>query len=376
MPKIGILSSVHQALDPRIFYREARSLRRSGYEVTVIAQHDRDEIVDEISIQALPRTPRWRRPLLWLTLLRRALASRADAFQFHDPELLLVVPWLRLLTGKPTIYDVLESHADFIRIKTYLPAWLRRPMARLFAIAEPWLARCHSGLIFADDRIAETFASLRCPKATLFNYPESDFVRQALEQTRGRGYAPVVLHLGGHEVSRGTALMVEAFERVARARPEARLLLVGPFFPPSLEQEMRADIARRGLTHAVTITGPVPFTQVGDYLRQASVGWWAAQPVAKYEKNIPTKIFEYMAYGCAVVSSDLQPVRPFIQPGRNGYLARPDDPAAHAQAILELLDHPEKARAMGQLGQEWVSARYNWDEMEKRLLAFYAQVLS
>ncbi len=31
---------------------------------------------------------------------------------------------------------------------------------------------------------------------------------------------------------------------------------------------------------------------------------------------------------------------------------------------------------MGQLGQEWVSARYNWDEMEKRLLAFYAQVLS
>ncbi len=375
MTKVCLLSSVHRAQDNRIFYREARSLRRAGYDVTVIAQHERDEVVDGVQVLALRRRPRWLRPLLWLSLLRRARAQRADIYHFHDPELLVVAPWLRLFTGKPVIYDVHESYADFIRIKTYLPAWLREPAARLFAASEPWLARLCSGLVFADDQIAAAFARVRRPQATLLNFPESGFVRQALESTQGRSYAPVVLHLGGHEASRGALLMIAAFAQVAQARPDARLLLVGPFFPPGLEQQVRAEISRRGLEQAVTITGQVPFAQVGRYLQEASIGWMPAQPVAKYEKNIPTKIFEYMAYGCAVVSSDLPPVRPFIRHGENGYLVRADDPAAHAQAILDLLAHPERAQAMGHAGQGLVATRYNWDEMEKRLLALYAQVL-
>ena len=44
--KICILSSVHIALDNRVFYREACSLQRAGYDVTLIAVHDREEIKD------------------------------------------------------------------------------------------------------------------------------------------------------------------------------------------------------------------------------------------------------------------------------------------------------------------------------------------
>ena len=137
MARVCILSSVHTALDNRIFYREALSLRRAGYEVTLIAPHERTQVKEGVEIIALPKVPRWRRPMLWWTLLRRALAARADVFHFHDPELLLVAPWLRLLTGKPTIYDVHESFADFIRIKRYMPAWFRRPVAWAFERIEP-----------------------------------------------------------------------------------------------------------------------------------------------------------------------------------------------------------------------------------------------
>ena len=38
--KVAILSSVHLALDNRVFYREARTLARAGYDVTLIAVHD------------------------------------------------------------------------------------------------------------------------------------------------------------------------------------------------------------------------------------------------------------------------------------------------------------------------------------------------
>ena len=94
--KICILSSVHIALDNRVFYREACSLQRAGYEVTLIAVHDRAEVKDGVRIVPLPRVPRWQRPLLWREVLRLARAEAADLYLFHDPELLLPTPLLRL----------------------------------------------------------------------------------------------------------------------------------------------------------------------------------------------------------------------------------------------------------------------------------------
>jgi len=375
--KIIILSSVHIALDNRVFYREARSLHRAGYEVTLIAIHPRDEVKDGVQIIGLPRVPRWRRPILWLRLLRLALATDADAFHFHDPELLFVTPWLRLLTGTPTVYDIHEVYADFIRVKDYMPVWIRNPIAWTFRWLEPLLARLQSGLIFADDQIAADFHRLRCPKTTLFNFPSREFVEQAAVETAGIGERPpTILHLGGHERNRGTRLMIAAFHQVLRERPEARLQLVGHYAPLDLEDEVRADVAHRGIDHAVTIAGRAPFETIGDYLKQAAVGWVAWQPVPKNEKNIPTKLFEYMAYGLPIVAGDLRSIQPFVQNGENGYRVIADDPTAHAEAILKLLRHPSAAQRMGERGQKLVRTAYNWDEMEKRLLTFYEELLS
>ncbi len=377
VPKACILSSVHRALDNRIFYREARSLAQAGYDVTLVAIHERDEVKDGIRIIGLPRVPRWQRPLLWRTLLREALATVADVYHFHDPELLLVAPWLRLLSSKPTIYDVHEANADFIRVKDYLPAWVRHPVAFVFGWLEPLLARLSSALIFADDQIAATFRGVRRPKATIYNFPARAFVEQAAAETRAAApRPPVVLYLGGLERNRGARIMIEAFHQAWQVFPEARLLHVGHLEPPGLEGEVRADVAQRGMELAVTLSGRVPFDEIGGYLAQAAVGWVPWQPVPKNEKNIPTKLFEYMAYGLPLVSSDLASTRPFVHQGQNGYLVRADDPTAHAEALLDLLRRPERAAAMGRHGQELVRTEYNWDEMEGRLLALYQELLS
>ncbi len=81
--------------------------------------------------------------------------------------------------------------------------------------------------------------------------------------------------------------------------------MVGPFAPESLADELRSEIEIRNLTKSVTITGAIPFTSVHYYLSQASIGWIPFPLVAKYQKNIPTKLFEYMAYAIPVVSSNL-----------------------------------------------------------------------
>ncbi|MEJ2732393.1 MAG: glycosyltransferase family 4 protein [Anaerolineae bacterium] len=375
--KVCILSSVHNALDNRVFYREARSLQRAGYDVTLIAAHDQDEVREGIQILALPPVVRWQRPLLWRTVIQKAIATHAEIFHFHDPELLLVTPWLRWRTGKPTIYDVHEANAEFIKVKDYMPVWLRYPIAWAFRWLEPLLARFQNALVFADDQIAASFEGIRRPKTILLNFPAREFIEDAAAATEAiEQRQPLILYLGGLERNRGSRLMIEAFHQVWQAMPKARLLLVGHFVPPDLEQEVEADAVRRGIEQAITITGRVPFERIGDHLKQAAVGWVTWQPVAKNQKNIPTKLFEYMAYGLPVVCSDLPSTRPFVREGENGHLVTADDPADHARALLQLLRHPQVAVTMGRRGQEMVRSSYNWDEMEKRLLALYQEVLS
>lgn len=373
--KICHLTSVHPALDNRIFYREVTSLHRAGYEMSVIGIHKRDEVVNGIQVWGLPRVKRWQRPFIWFRLLQRALTVHADLYHFHDPELLFVTPLLRLLTRSFTIYDVHESFADFLRVKTYLPRWIRGFLATVYEWLEPKLALDQSGLIFADEQIAKNFEHIDKPKAILFNYPSTAFIQRAVSQKAAPGN-DAVLHLGMHERNRGTLLMVTAFHQVVQAIPNAQLLLVGPFSSASFEQEVRAEIDRLQLESNITITNRVPFDKVSTYLQQSSVGWIPLQPVQKYQKNIPTKIFEYMAYGLAIVASDLVPIRTYMPNNDFGYRVTPSDPNQHALALIALLRDPQKAREMGQRGQTAVMKNYNWKEMETRLLEVYQEIFA
>lgn len=377
MAHICIISSVHLALDNRVFYRQARSLVRLGYQVTLIALHDRQEVKDGVTIIPLPRRPRWQRPGLWWQLARLARATRADLYLFHDPELLVVAPVLRLVTGRPTVYDIHEVYPDFFLVKDYLPVWVRYPLAWTFRWLEPLLARLNSGLIFADDEIARPFRHLPLPQTTLFNFPGRPLIEAGAAATRTLPpRPPVVLYLGGMERNRGTTLMIQAFRLVADALPEARLLLVGHFEPPALQVEVQQAAAAAGLAGHVLITGRVPFETIGAYLTQAAVGWVTWQPAPKNEKNIPTKLFEYMAYALPIVSSDLPSTRPFVEDGVNGYRVPADDPAAHAAALLRLLGDPGLAETLGRQGQTLAATRFNWDAMEQRLGALVQTVLA
>lgn len=376
MPRVCIFSSVHIALDNRVFYREARSLRKAGYEVTLIAIHPTTELKDGIHIIGLPVMPRWKRPALWVQILRLARFYKADLYHFHDPELLLVTPWLRLLTRKPIIYDVHEAYADFFKVKDYLPAWIRYPVAWIFRWMEPFLARFQSGLIFSDDEIAKSFNHLQRPKTTLYNFPSRIFINDAsIHAKEVQDHPPTILHLGGHERNRGAFLMIAAFKEVVNEIPNAKLLLVGHFMPPNLQEEVQADISRCGLQDNVIITGRVPFESICDFLRISSVGWIPWLPYRKNQKNIPTKLFEYMSFGLPVVSSNLCSTQPFFENSDIGYLVTPDDPFAHAEALKKILHKPEEAREMGIKGQLLVQSRYNWDAMEESLYGLYEKLL-
>ena len=100
--KICILTSVHPPFDHRIFYKEAKTLIKAGYNVVLIAQHIKEETVDGVRVVPLP-TPKNRfermTKVVW-KLVRLALKEKANVYHFHDPELIPVGLYLKILGKK------------------------------------------------------------------------------------------------------------------------------------------------------------------------------------------------------------------------------------------------------------------------------------
>ena len=65
----------------------------------------------------------------------------------------------------------------------------------------------------------------------------------------------------------------------------------------------------------------------------------------------PIKLFEYMAAGCAIVASDLPPLRADLA-GDEPVWVRPGDPANLAEGIRRLAADPERARRIGERARE------------------------
>jgi len=85
----------------------------------------------------------------------------------------------------------------------------------------------------------------------------------------------------------------------------------------------------------------------------------------------PTKLFEYMAMGKAIIASCLGQIAQVLEHERTALLVEPGDAAALAAAITRLAREPDLRARLGQQARQAVVARYTWEQNAARVLAAY-----
>jgi len=219
--KVCILTTVHIPFDTRIFHKEAKTLIQAGYDVTLIAQHSKNEIVDGVKIIALQKPKnRFIRifGLTWRTLFL-ALCQRADIYHFHDPELIFVGVLLRLL-GKKVIYDVHEDVPKQILNKEWIGnVNIRKIAAFVINIIEQAGAFLFNKIVVATPDIA--------------NFPILKLIDNAVPINHKKSKS-VIIYAGGLTKVRGIKEIVQSMEHIG---DKAELWLLGKWESEKYKKE-------------------------------------------------------------------------------------------------------------------------------------------
>jgi glycosyltransferase involved in cell wall biosynthesis len=371
--KICILSSAHSVFDDRIFHKEAKTLASAGYDVTLIAHHDKEEIIDGIKIIPLPKPKnRWERflKLDYLTY-KKALQQKADVYHFHDPELLPWILKLKKKTEAKIIYDVHEHYPNAILDKHWIPKLLRKLMSKLFAIIEQILVPVLDFVIYTTPIVGERYKKMKVPTESIENYPLLNTPHLFKKNPQKK----IIIYFGGMTKIRGICELLRAFSVVNKKRVNLGLYLIGDIKPKDFEKEIRDLIIQLNTKDNIKIIPEISYEEKEKYLSRASIGIVTYLPFANNMSCLPNKLFEYMLTGLPVITSDFLLYKKIVEKNNCGICVNPQSPEEIAITIEFLIKNPKKAKKMGENGKKAVLEKYNWEKESKKLLEVYEKLL-
>ncbi len=181
-------------------------------------------------------------------------------------------------------------------------------------------------------------------------------------RSRLRLTGPTILFGGRLSDDKGSTVLLEAFARVRSVCPDAQLLIAG-----------EAERITEQLSHVSDRTGIVLAGWLPpDDMRVAySAATLTTTPSLCFDPFNLMNI-ESMAEGTPVVATCFGGAPEIIEDGKTGLIVNPRDTQAFSDALLTLINHPEKAREMGEQGRQRVQEMFSVD----RQCAAYIDLLS
>lgn len=354
-----------------------RTLREAGFQVTLVSSPgkllDRTAASEGVESIAIPMQ-RSITPIadivslvrLW-RLLRRL---KPDLTEFSTPKAGLLGNVAALFAGVPRRVYLLRG----LRLDTC--TGLKR---RILLAAEQLASACaHDVLCNSGSLLAEARALGVAPAGKLHLLgegssngvdvdrfsPGPSYVRDRLGLSRE---VPVVGFVGRLTRDKGVPELVEAFDAILRAVPDAHLLLVGWFdaSEDALGDDLRSCIENNPRIHCTGfVEHTAPYFRVLDLL-----------VLPTWREGFPNVVLEAAATGIPVITTSCTGASDSVVPEVTGLLIPPGNPEAICDAVLTLLRNPKRRRKMGRAARAWVTKYFTNERVLGLTARYYTSLL-
>ena len=192
---------------------------------------------------------------------------------------------------------------------------------------------------------------------------------------------PVVGFTGTFGGWHGVDVLAAALPKICARAPQVQFLFIGD---GNYKHLVDTAVARYQLRDRVRMVGRVPQTEGARLLKACDiyVSPHNSHMVDSKFFGSPTKLFEYMAMGGAIVASDLEQIGESLSPGiavadlldptydvtdERAVLCVPGDIDEFVEAVVGLINRPDVGAALGRNARQAVLQHYSWTKHVARL---------
>lgn len=310
----------------------------------------------------------------WVQLIRRTCRqTAANLILCRDLPLAPTAIYVGRSLGVPVILDMAEDYAAMVaeiwQAGNPKPLdWLVRNPSAVAAVERWVMKRIHHTLVVVEesrDRLVQ--AGAPAERITVVsNTPPLRRLTLGATAQRPAGDARDIelVYLGLLEAARGIGVLLDAVARCRDAGKSVRLSVYGDGRDAS---SFRLQADRLSLSTRVRFHGHVPYEAALDAIQRADLGVVPHHAVGNWNTSIPNKLFDYMAAGLPVITSDARPAARIVRETRCGEVFRDRDCADLVGSIDRLLDPARRAEASA-AGRSAIATKYHWEREVERLV--------
>ena len=370
------VTTAHCADDARVFHRNVKPLHEAGYDVALAAPMEASNPSPILHIAiGIPGQNRWMRLRRILSAVR-LMCSRSTALShIHDPEL-LVAALAASIAGKRVVYDVHEFYRLRLRQSEWLPRRLRVTAARLYDVLERITLPKLAGVVVCTPEMYQQYSAMvaRERLALVQNY--TSFSSKEIRAARNEP-SPLnkryFIHTGGASGTKAFHIQVAVAELINASGTDITFVNAGSVDLRAYAKAEREDLLSRARRAGLVMLGRIERETLARWLAHAEIGYAIWSDTSNERKGLPTKIYEYFAFGLPVVAADVGANGEVVRNCDAGIVVDPNAAAEHAAAILRLAGDAHLRKAYSARALE-AATKYSFESEFAALTTLYRNI--
>jgi colanic acid biosynthesis glycosyl transferase WcaI len=284
---------------------------------------------------------------------------RPDVVIATSPQLLVGLSgwWLARCNGVPFVFEVRDLWPESLAAVGM--GSQNSPLHRSLAKIAGFLYRSCDRLVVVTPAFKDYLIEhWRVPEEKIFvveNGVETSLFRRlapnlAIRRELGAEGKFVASYIGTMGNAHGLETLLEAATLLCERAPKVLFLLIGE----GAEKARIVSLARsRGLTN-VRFVGQQAREKIPAYITASDACLVLLKKTELFKTVLPTKMLEFMSCARPVILGVDGHARRVMEQAKAGIFVTPEDPAALADAIMQLADDPELRESLGRNGRQHV----------------------
>ncbi|OZU88937.1 hypothetical protein CIL03_07905 [Virgibacillus indicus] len=400
---VCFLVTEHPFLDARIFKKEAKSLMKQGYEVTMIVPRKNGNLFDvdgsvyrdsfqsqtfiyegirvityeqinpEKNIKSLHynlQTGKFTRFTDPLTTL--GIAQQADFYHAHEFfSLYSGIGIKRALTSKgkhiKLIYDSHELEPDPLSLQSHKTKVVKMQMLEKMLIETDCV-------ITVSESIKSWYLSIdpQLLVEVIYNSPP---LAPKYKPVQDKKSDFLIAYEGVMNRKRGNFSKLMEVLELCNQKFDLKVKIIGGQINP--KQDFTHTIPQH-LQESVIFSGWLDYHTIPNALQDVDLGWVDLDALHSLNNRfaMPNKFFSYLNNGVPVLVNQCKDMEHFIQRYKCGYTVKKMQATAqdYFQALQFLHSNKNKLREMSLNARRVMESKFSWEHMEKRLFTIYKRL--